>query len=787
VTTGVLFLSTSRAAEDPASPPAGQRPSERQAPAAGVTAEADRAFLFALPGEDPPARFVPLHPQTVEQRQLIDAITDYSAARAFEHENLWPDAIDLLEKALRLQPDSAAILKRLSGLCLALGKIDQGLKYGKRVLEADPGDTDTISQLVAHYAKNDPAAAESLLKDVLANPRLGKSSPGYLLAELELGKLYWDKLRQVDRAADAFAKVFEALDEKTANRLTPAEQKRILGGDESAAASSYLEFGVVFLAAKRYDLAVKAFLRGLVYDEDDPQIPLLLAQTLLKTGKGEEALRRTEDYLKRQPQGAEGYDLLGKILTELHRENEITPRLEAAARTDSKNILLQYILADRYREIGQVEKAEQMYKALLAAQPTSQGYGALAASLFKRKKTEELLKVMTEAITKPGGAEAITPQLTAIEHDPEYADQVLDAGLKLLSSVPPGLDSQPAFKILTHIAVRAEKLEKLVALERLVLKQNPSPLAYRETADTLFRLKKYSEAVKMLEELLEKYPDQKNPAMLVTLANFRRLADQDQEALEAVREALKLDPTDTGAQLLSVVLLSQAGKVDEAIAVGRAALKADPTNTDFNRTLGFVLSEFGRTDEAIALYKDLLEHYPNNREIVRLARSGLSVTYVKLNEYAKGEAELEALLQLDPDEAGVNNDLGYLYADQGKNLEKAEAMIRKAVQEDPDSAPYLDSLGWVLFKRGRVKEAVEPLEKAVQNLSGGGDATIYEHLGDVYFQLQETQKAKAAWEQAEKAAIKAVPQDRRLPEIRKKLQSLEKLGSTPKPGAIDTP
>ena len=81
------------------------------------------------------------------------------------------------------------------------------------------------------------------------------------------------------------------------------------------------------------------------------------------------------------------------------------------------------------------------------------------------------------------------------------------------------------------------------------------------------------------------------------------------------------------------------------------------------------------------------------------------MTYVKLNEYAKGEAELEALLQLDPEEAGVNNDLGYLYADQGKNLEKAEAMIRKAVQEEPDPAAYLDSLGWVLFKRGRFKEA----------------------------------------------------------------------------------
>ena len=38
----------------------------------------------------------------------------------------------------------------------------------------------------------------------------------------------------------------------------------------------------------------------------------------------------------------------------------------------------------------------------------------------------------------------------------------------------------------------------------------------------------------------------------------------------------------------------------------------------------------------------------------------------------------------NPDEAGPNNDLGYLYAEQGKNLEKAESMIRKALQERPD-------------------------------------------------------------------------------------------------------
>ena len=54
-----------------------------------------------------------------------------------------------------------------------------------------------------------------------------------------------------------------------------------------------------------------------------------------------------------------------------------------------------------------------------------------------------------------------------------------------------------------------------------------------------------------------------------------------------------------------------------------------------------------------------------------------------------------------PDDAGAMNDLGYLWADQDKNLQRARRMIRKAVDAEPDNAAYRDSLGWVLFRLGR--------------------------------------------------------------------------------------
>ena len=114
----------------------------------------------------------------------------------------------------------------------------------------------------------------------------------------------------------------------------------------------------------------------------------------------------------------------------------------------------------------------------------------------------------------------------------------------------------------------------------------------------------------------------------------------------------------------------------------------------------------------------MLKRFGDNEEAVRRARAGLSIAYVNMGNYPKGEAELEILLQRNPDEAGPNNDLGYLYAEQGKNLEKAESMIQKALQEDPDNAAYLDSMGWVLFKRGKLKEALETMKRAAEAHAG---------------------------------------------------------------------
>lgn len=173
---------------------------------------------------------------------------------------------------------------------------------------------------------------------------------------------------------------------------------------------------------------------------------------------------------------------------------------------------------------------------------------------------------------------------------------------------------------------------------------------------------------------------------------------------------------------------------------------------------------------AISVYEEVLRKYPKQVKIQVSARFSLSAVYVLKGEMEKGEGILQEILKTDPENTQANNDLGYLWADQGKNLDQALVMIHKALAMEPDNAAYLDSLGWVLFKLGQTEEAVKKLEQACGTKSGD-DPTLNEHLGDCYAKLGRTEDAKQTWAKALELLTKKKSKDEKL---RKSLR--EKLG-----------
>jgi cytochrome c-type biogenesis protein CcmH/NrfG len=108
------------------------------------------------------------------------------------------------------------------------------------------------------------------------------------------------------------------------------------------------------------------------------------------------------------------------------------------------------------------------------------------------------------------------------------------------------------------------------------------------------------------------------------------------------------------------------------------------------------------------------------------------------------------------------NYLGYMWAEQGRNLPEAEKLIEKALTLEPENPAYLDSLGWVYFQQGRYEEASQLLTKALKGMPE--DSVVNDHLGDAFFKIGRVADAVEHWE-------RALPKASNADSIRAKIQS----------------
>lgn len=146
------------------------------------------------------------------------------------------------------------------------------------------------------------------------------------------------------------------------------------------------------------------------------------------------------------------------------------------------------------------------------------------------------------------------------------------------------------------------------------------------------------------------------------------------------------------------------------------------------------------------------------------------VAYERAKRFDDAVVQFEKAIEKKPDFPDALNYLGYMWAEQGVQLEKARGMIEKALKLEPENEAYLDSLAWVLHQSGQSAEALPYQLRAIEKAKEP-DATLFEHLGDIYRRLEKTDEARAAWQKAQSIEAK--------PEVQKKI---EEAGGVPAKG-----
>jgi tetratricopeptide (TPR) repeat protein len=133
--------------------------------------------------------------------------------------------------------------------------------------------------------------------------------------------------------------------------------------------------------------------------------------------------------------------------------------------------------------------------------------------------------------------------------------------------------------------------------------------------------------------------------------------------------------------------------------------------------LGYIYSTTKRYKLAEFEYRHLLKE---GIESVQVYASLAHVAYIQRNVDESLEY-LEKALEIQPDYASALNSLGYIYAEEEIDADKAITLCRKAVNQQPRNGAYLDSLGWAYFKAGKTETAKSFLRQALEALPGNKD------------------------------------------------------------------
>jgi tetratricopeptide (TPR) repeat protein len=92
------------------------------------------------------------------------------------------------------------------------------------------------------------------------------------------------------------------------------------------------------------------------------------------------------------------------------------------------------------------------------------------------------------------------------------------------------------------------------------------------------------------------------------------------------------------------------------------------------------------------------------------AYSAAQLTLVSGDRAAAIE-RLRRIVKHHPEVVGAHNDLAWLLAEDGKDLDLALSLAEGAHERDP-SPEVLDTLGWVRLQRGETQQAVDAFELA---------------------------------------------------------------------------
>jgi tetratricopeptide (TPR) repeat protein/serine/threonine protein kinase len=230
---------------------------------------------------------------------------------------------------------------------------------------------------------------------------------------------------------------------------------------------------------------------------------------------------------------------------------------------------------------------------------------------------------------------------------------------------------------------------------------------------------------------------------LVMLGNLLETKVSPAEGAKLLRKAQVLHPGDFGINyaLAGCCSRSRPPRHDEAVEYLRAALAVRPTNIAAWNNLGAALADNRKFEEASGYYRKAIELDPR----YALAHSNLGVSLDRQKKLDDAIACYRKAIELDPKFALGHSNLGDALRRQ-KKLDEAIACLRKAIELDQKLAWAHTNLGAALAEQNQLDEAIVCHRKAIELDSH--NALAYVNLGVVLEEQKKLDEAIACYRRA---------------------------------------
>lgn len=634
------------------------------------------------------------------QSQALLKEQDYAKAQA------------VIDPIIKTYPNDP-LANYLAGLiAFRQGQYDMTEERLLKVLNVAPEHRPTLLLFgTLNYVRNDFQQAAYYLEKAVA------AQPDDADAQVLLGKTYL-MLGQYEEAEGRF-KIASSMVGDNAELKALVGISRLRGGDakaglralEAAAETAPADTGVRSELALAYmdtgdtQRAINILESSLEGSDKQHQTEALLILAYLRGGEYDKAMDLAHKLAEELPDNPMPYIAMG-MASEGKKDYP-------AARSNYDKVLslkpddIPAMLGQARLDVneGNSEQARKRYQAVLTLHPEhTEALVSLAYLLDREGENEEAIELLEKARKADPGL--LEPRLI-------LSNFYLKRG------------------VATKALVYAEEAQKIAPKDkRVLLILGKAQLGIGDPA-----------ARQTFMELTDSAPD--FPESHYYLALAKAGSGDLQGARNSLQKALELKPDYIQATLAMGNLELKSGNTDAALKIARQLQKDEPDLADGYLLEGDVFMLTREAKGALSAYNSALTRANNGITVIRVSQA-----HQKLGQSKAGYDALSGWLQKHPDDHTVRLALAMTYMADGQN-DAAKSQLRKILDKQPDNPTVLNDLAWLAHETGE-PGAVEMAERA-HRLAPDNPA-----IQDTYgWLLVQTGRVESGLMALEQAALKA--------------------------------